>query len=90
MEGQLLLCGNGRGTERATAKHAMQIASRSLSSLVLRLLIALSAIARVAAQIVARLCHGHHFHSAVKGPETDYFSQGMSAGMLTGGFLRRD
>ena len=90
MEGQLLLCGNGRGAERAIAEHAVEIASRSLTSLVLHLSITFSAIAQVAAQIVARLWYGHHFHSAVYVPETDDVSRGRSAGMLTGGFLRRD
>ena len=68
----------------------MQIASRSLTSLVLRLLIAFSAIAQVAAQIVARLCHARHFHSSINGPETDDVSRGMSAGMSTEGLFRRN
>ena len=78
-EGEPLLSGDGRDARRSVAEHAIEVAS-GLAVLVLRLVIALGGIARAPAHIGARLCHRHHFHNAVNGPETGDVSRVMLAG----------
>ena len=86
-EGQPLLGGDSRGARCTIAEHAIEIASRSLAVRVLRLVISFCAIARVAPNIGAGLCHRHHFHNAFNSPERRDVNRGM---LLACGVLWRD